>query len=326
MTYTNYRGDILKITVLSTGGTIASAFDGKTIDVSKNTNSLVLKKYLEQNKSNIDFTEKSPVSILSESISKTDFEKIALSVYDEKETSDGIIITCGSDTLSYISSFIGLLFCDTDIPIVIVASNKILDDINSNGYENFCCAVSLIKNNVKGVFVPYKNSSGVMYVHKGTEILQADFNDDFYSLYKPYGIFDNGLTVLDDFTQKIPSGVFSKNNPPKLINCVLMIEPYPLQNYDIFEIIAPKAVLHTLYHSATADDKSAVDFIKKCNKDGKKVFLCCAKFGQKIYSSTDALIKAGAVMLYDISPSCAYIKLLLAVNQNKISVEEFMKL
>lgn len=316
----------MKITVLSTGGTIASTFDGKTIDVSKNANSLVLTKYLEQNKCNIDFAEKSPVSILSESISKTDFEKIALSVYNEKENCDGIIITCGSDTLSYISSFIGLLFNDTDIPIILVASNKILDDVNSNGYENFCCAVNLIENKIKGVFVPYKNSNGIMYVHRGTQLLQADFNDNFYSLYKPYGIFDNGLTVIDNSTQKIPSGIFSKDEPPKLKNFVLMIEPYPLQNYDIFDIIAPKAVLHTLYHSATADDKSAVDFIKKCNDNGKKVFLCSAKFGQKFYSSTDALIKAGAVMLYDISPSSAYIKLLLAVNQNKMSVEEFMEL
>ncbi|MBQ0097594.1 MAG: asparaginase [Oscillospiraceae bacterium] len=315
----------MKITVLSTGGTIASTFDGKTIDVKKSTNSLVLEKYLEHNKCDIDFTEKSPVSILSESISKTDFEKIALSVYNEKDISDGIIITCGSDTLSYISSFIGLLFCDTDIPIILVASNKILDDENSNGYENFCCAVNLIENNIKGVFVPYKNSDGVMYVHRGTQLLQADFNDDFYSLCKPYGFFDNRLTVLDDFAQKIPSGIFSKEEPPKLDNSVLMIEPYPLQNYDIFDIIAPKAVLHTLYHSATADDKSAVDFIKKCNDNGKQFFLCSAKAGQKFYSSTAALIKAGAVMLYDISPSCAYIKLLLAVNQNKISVEEFMK-
>lgn len=316
----------MKITVLSSGGTIASTFDGKTINVSKNSNSLVLEKYLEQNKCDIDFTEKSPVSILSESISKTDFEKIALSVYNEKETADGIIITCGSDTLSHISSFIGLLFCDSDIPIILVASNKILDDENSNGYENFCCAVSLIENNIKGVFVPYKNSSGVMCVHKGTELLQADFNDDFYSLYRPYGIFDNGLTEILNSTQKIPSGIFSKDEPPKLINCVLMIEPHPLQNYDIFDISEAKAVLHTLYHSATADDKSAVDFIKKCNKADKKVFLCSAKTGQKFYSSTDALVEAGAVMLYDISPSCAYMKLLLAVNQNKMSVEEFMKL
>lgn len=322
---------ILKITILKTGGTIGSSFDGEKIDVNKDTSLSVLKKFKEENKTeiekqNIEFVEKSPVNILSEGISKSDFEKIALAIYEEIDSVDGIIITCGSDTLAYISSFVGLLFNDTKIPITLVAANKIMDYKDSNGYVNFSCAVELIMLNVVGVFVPYRNSDNVMYIHNSTMLTQANSNDDFFSLYKPYGIYDKELKVICDTKQTMKNDVFSKENPPKFQNSVLMIHPYPMQNYKVFENSDCKAVIHSLYHSATADDKSANSFVKDCKAKGKEVFLCSAKCGQKFYSSADSLIKSGALMLFDITSECAYIKLLFAVNQDKYSIKEFMEI
>jgi L-asparaginase/Glu-tRNA(Gln) amidotransferase subunit D len=55
------------------------------------------------------------------------------------------------------------------------------------------------------------------------------------------------------------------------------------------------------------------------------MFLASLRSDRKIYQSTSDILEAGAIPLYDISPECAYIKLLLACAQDELSITEFME-
>ncbi len=313
----------MKILIFATGGTIGSAFDGKTINVQSAEKCAVASEYSAQDPDTV-FDVKNPVNILSELISSDDLNTLAKAVYSaDTDAYDGVIFTAGSDNLGYLAAFISLIMCDTKKPVCIVAANMLMSDERSNGYQNFCTAVELIKSGMKGVFVPYRNDDGVMYVHSASDIRQADLSEDFYSFNGFYGIYDGSFKELRPYIgQKIPA-VFSAERLPLISDNVMLIHPYPLLAYSRLDTNGIRAVIHTLYHSATLDSASAVPFVKAIGN--VPFYLASLRSGRKIYQSTADILSAGAVPLYDISPECAYMKLLLACSQDELSISDFME-
>lgn len=305
---------IMNILVIMTGGTIGSAFDGTAINVRADGRCAVVDRYMPEH-SDIKFDTVSPLNILSESVTCDDFNRLAQALYNaDLSRYDGVILTVGSDNLGYLASFVGLLCGRSNVPVCLAAANLVLSDPASNGYDNFACAVELIRQGKAGVFVPYRNMDGVMYVHSATDIRQADLSEDFYSFHGAYAVFENGV-----FTERqplirhtLPVG-FGKDGLPRIRDNVLLIHPCPMQDYSRFSADGAKAVLHTLYHSATLDAGAAVPFMQSLSD--VPVFLASFRKGRKHYQTAEDMIAAGAIPLYDISPECAYIKLLFACAQ-----------
>ena len=285
----------MKILVLTTGGTISSAYNGKSISLSDENSLYVIDKYKREFNKQVEFEIISPIKILSENISAHDFEMLYLSLISiEYENFDGVIITCGSDNLAYISSFVGLLFSDKNI--CVVATNKLLTEIGSNGFYNFIKAIDILKEQKNEVLVPWKNSDGNMYVYDSTTILPVDINGDVISFGKK---------------QKLN---FIVDSMPVLLSKVLLINLYPLMSYENFTLDNIKCVLHNTYHSGTASEEELLKFKEKCDKKNIKIYLCGIKENQKLYESTSNLINSGIIPLYDIAYPCAYIKLMLEYN------------
>lgn len=314
----------MKVLLIMTGGTIGSSFDGCSINVRADGKSKVVDRYLSEHK-DVTFDTVHPLNILSESITCRDCNTLAKALFDvDPAAYDGVIVTAGSDSLAYLASFIGLLLGDCPIPVMIVAANKILTASDSNGYVNFSCAVDLIRQGIRGIMVPYRNTDGVMYVHAATDLRQADYCDDFDSFHGAYGVFENG--VLHEkrsyIAQQIPQ-VFDRDHLPRLSDNVLMLTPYPMQAYARINTDGVRAVLHTLYHSATLDADPFVTWMKAHPEI--PVFLAPLHSGRKRYQTTVDAIGAGAIPLCDIAPECAYMKLLLACAQEKMSIQAFMQ-
>ena len=313
----------MEILLIMTGGTIGSSFDGGSINVRSDGKSAVVDRYLSEH-TDIQFDIVHPLNILSESITCDDFNILAKALFDVDDTKyDGVIVTAGSDSLAYLSSFAGLLLGDCPIPVMIVAANKILTAPDSNGYVNFSCAVDLIGQGIRGVLVPYRNTDGVMYVHAATDLRQADFCDDFDSFHGAYGVFENGALHENRpyITQRIPQ-VFDRDHLPRLSDNVLQLTPYPMQAYARINTDGVRAVLHTLYHSATLDTDSFVPWMQAHPE--LPVFLAPLHSGRKRYQTTVDAIGAGAIPLCDIAPECAYMKLLLACAQDEMTITAFM--
>ena len=314
---------LMKILVFTTGGTIGSVSDGASIDVSSAQSSAVAEMYLREH-SDVSFEILSPVNILSECISADDFNTLAAAVLREDYSPyDGVIVTSGSDNLGYISSFIGLLTSRLDIPVAIVAADLVLADPTSNGYPNFCCAVELIRRGMKGSYVPYRNSDGVMYIHSATDLRQADLSADFYSFGGAYAVMDgNDMIPKKNYVQQTIPDVFDSEDLPRVTDSIAVIHPYPMLDYDL-NLGGKRAVLHTLYHSSTLDSGRAIPFLRGMGK--VPMYLASFRSGHELYRTAADTIAAGAIPLTDISPECAYVKLLLAAAQDKLSIRGFME-
>lgn len=137
-----------KILVVGTGGTIGSIrgerihLDAplKILDyVSIDNADFECVPLFEILSENMDFDH---WQILTDYIAGVDFEKYR-----------GVIILHGSDTLSFTGALLANLFYDK--PIVLVASDKPLEDKTANGIPNFKNAVKYILNGIDRVHISY---------------------------------------------------------------------------------------------------------------------------------------------------------------------------
>ncbi len=220
-----------KILVVGTGGTIACVKDDRI--------------HLDNPFKIIDCTEikdvhfdcVSPFSVLSENMCIHLWQQLIDYLYTvDFDAYNGVIILHGSDTLAFTGAILGNIFYDKNI--VLVASDKPLDDKTSNGIPNFENAVEFLLNSVKGVYISYDR------LYRAVRTVSANDNDEFFAVGRQ-----------SEFI----------NNPVLRNKNILVITPYVGINYDNYNLDKVDAVLHTMYHSATVPADASV-FADKCKR------------------------------------------------------------
>ncbi len=327
-----------RILLILTGGTIGSKVSNGSVDVIKDTDSCLLVDNYLSNSGLIDSDEiyfdiKRPVNILSENMTADAWNDICRCLYDNivsdypsricNDKYDGVIIAHGSDTLSYTSALISILFGAFDIPILLTAANRPLDVLTTNGNTNFMACVDFIKNVHKsGVYTIYQDRFGDIGIYNAHTICEADgFLDDYHDLHgEPLGHMKNGnFTPICPLTSEEEENLRKLQTMcktlPILSNNVLFIRPYPGINYDAytFDSYKPAAVLHWLYHAGTAPvitnklPSSAINFIERCTKENIPVYIAPVKNSKDpAYISNVILIENGARPIYDVNYETAY--------------------
>lgn len=319
-----------KILVVLTGGTIGSRVEEEQIDVTDASPLYLLELYRETYGSGIEFEVMQPLNILSENMNLQFLSRIAQVMWEiPYEKYEGVIVTHGSDTLSYTSALLGMLLCHVPVPVVLTASNYPLGEKGSNGLVNFRSAVELISTHLfKGVFSIYQNQKGENNVYLATRLTEADAYLDQFGGFggSAFGKIEDGVfqynegAVNPTLSQIREKRAAITDYCPVFKRPILMLRAYPGLDYRMIDLhTEPAAVLHCLYHSATActegGDNSILEFMERCRKKGIPVYAASAKqAGGKKYVTAKAIQDKGAVLLENISPEAAYAKLLLLHN------------
>ena len=337
------------ITVILTGGTIGSDVKHGSIGISSGTTESIIRMYKEENGDAHNFDIASPFTILSENLTPDDMNELLLylKTIDTKECR-GIIITHGSDTLSYTAAFLGsvlkdLIYC----PIVLVAADKPPLVHGSNAYANFEGAVNLIDflslagcyNDVFAVW----QKGGSYNAYLGRELKEADSaGDDFlafggmpFAEFLPQGISltGNGYSwrvVINDLhdnrCEPVPDADERMRILEKGINTDIRIKavrPYPGFSYGDEDIENFDAVLVYGYHSGTfctgegagrvKDDRLTFQALAgKCRESGKTLYVASFKEDETdVYESLKGMDGAKVKRLYDMSFEAAYANCLM---------------
>lgn len=327
----------MKILTILTGGTIGSVERDHTIDVSS-SRSKITHMYKSLKNDDTEFETVSPLNILSENMSAFGWNSlmVCLNKIDFKAYG-GVILTHGSDTLSYTSALLAVCFAHIETPLVLVGADYPLDDEKSNGLQNFSAAVELIKSKaVKGVFASY-GSREQTNIYLASRLCEAEgFTDKFRDFTgMPFAIFKKGkLEFLKGPYNPSLEQINEKRSPllkavPELENAVLLLTPYPAFDYDSIVLgEKTKAVLQLTYHSGTVctqGESSALDFLEKCRKRDVDFYLCPLKNRESIYITTREMIKKGAVPLYSQSREAAFAKLMVAYSQGETDPLKIME-
>ncbi|MGN0459397.1 MAG: asparaginase domain-containing protein [Ruminococcus sp.] len=281
----------MKIKVIMTGGTVGSEEKDGVICNEKNKDVVAL--WQDKSNSNIAFTKVYPYSILSENICIENWEMLMQEISKDKAGYSGIIITHGSDTLSYTSAMVSIFCKEYKIPVVLTGANKILSDPESNGISNFEKAVEIVRENRTGVWTVFDG------IYPANCIMEANCFTDKFSLGQ-----------CSDRYPKINSEIKFKNK-------VMIIKEYPFADYSTFDLSNEvKAVLLVGYHSGTANENSVKTLAEKCRNKGISLYLQGLSSKSGVYSSTDNLLKSGVTPLYDMTVEYAFAYLMFEVNRD----------
>lgn len=328
------------ILLILTGGTIGSLADETGHNEARADQAVsLLEEGFRQSGSpfaGAAFTTQMPLNVLSENMTPARWATLAAALKAVDWAAwQGVIIAHGTDTLGFSANFLSLLLAGAPVPVCLVSSDYNLADSRANGPANFRAAVELISGGLApGVYAPYQNADGKMYLHKGSRLHQSgDYTADFFSP----GSLELNAPAAPGQSYALPAGSADWAAPaaaagpallPRLENMdkkVLRLQPYVGLDYANVNLDGVQAVVHGLYHSATAcaqiaapgqeyDSFSLLHLQARCSGAGIPLYLQPCNSEAYGYSSTGILLGAGAKALWGMIPEMAYVKTWLGVN------------
>ncbi len=174
------------LSIVSTGGTIASRIDYRTGSVTSQFNASDILLAIPELAEIANYRTIPLATILSENMTPAIWQDLARSVHDEiRGGARGIIVTHGTDTMAYSAAALSFMV-DTPVPIVFVGSQRSADRPSSDNAMNAVCAAAAATSELGEVTVVMHatTSDDVCSIHRGTRVrkMHTSRRDAFRSL------------------------------------------------------------------------------------------------------------------------------------------------
>ncbi len=324
------RKDLPNVSILSTGGTIASKVDYRTGAVNPALSAQDLYDTVPELRNYANVRAKVIMSVLSENILPADWTKIARSVASEIKTgTDGVVIAHGTDTLGFTSAALSFALQNLPVPVVLVGSQRSSDRPSSDAAMNLIGAVNLAtKADAAEVMVLMHAETGdsFLHAHRGTRVrkLHTSRRDAFQSVNE-YPLFK-----IDEVAVKELYPPIQRRKPerkiklkPKFEEKVALLKTFPgiegilVENLIDAEyrgiVIEGTGLGHTpdsLQHSI----KKAIDAGIIVAMSSQCIF---GRTDMNVYRSGVELLDLGVVSCEDMLPETALVKLMWVLANSK---------
>lgn len=142
-----------KVLLLTTGGTIASmqSSDGLVPQTSGDE----ILKYVPALKQKYSITIESAFNLDSTNIQPEEWILLANRIHDSRLKYDAIVITHGTDTMSYTASILSYMLQGIHIPVVLTGSQLPIHHPLSDAVINLNCAFEMADTGIGGVYVAF---------------------------------------------------------------------------------------------------------------------------------------------------------------------------
>lgn len=315
-----------KICVIFTGGTIGSDSDGKNVSLSGASKKMLIEKYRESAGYEVEFDALSPINILSENVQKSDLYKLYDCIKGVNYSDyDGIIVTHGTDTLSFTVNWLSQTLSDIPLPLVVVSALYPLTDSRSNGVKNFDGAVTFIrKAALRGVYCAFANDGENCKIHLGSRLTYPDEINGFYhsALNVHFAEICGGEVVFNS-SPLVPAAeeVAARRGAPAgraLCDEIMLITMRSLLNFAVYDFSAtkPKAVIVELSHSGTVctegEELNFKRFAAYCKACGVEVVLAPVMSRAGVYASMKD-VPDNVISAYDLTIEMTIVKVMSAL-------------
>ncbi|MFH1592454.1 MAG: Glu-tRNA(Gln) amidotransferase subunit GatD [Candidatus Woesearchaeota archaeon] len=328
--------DLPTISILHTGGTIASRVSYDTGAVSAQFSPQDLLKKFPELKKIANITSRLISNTLSENIRFHNYNIIAKEIEKElKNNVKGIIITHGTDTLHYTSAALAFILENIQIPVILVGSQRSSDRPSTDSALNLIHAARFIKEtNFKGIaicmhFSPNDNISAILPACK-TRKLHTSRRDAFKPINsQPIATIGEKITFLEKPQE--PKEKF-KLKPIKENIKIGILKTHPhlyakeIDNYKNFNalILEGTGLGHAPVEkidSKSSENTNILNTIKRLAKKMPIIMTSQCIFGtvnMNVYSSGRKLTEAGVINNHsDISTETAFIKAAWLLSNHK---------
>jgi glutamyl-tRNA(Gln) amidotransferase subunit D len=190
--------DLPTISLISTGGTIASTVDYRTGAVTAQFDAEDVLRAVPDLAGLANYRGRVVANILSENMTPDVWQELAGAIHEEIENgADGIVVMHGTDTMQFSASAMSFML-DTPVPIVFTGSQRSADRPSSDNVMNAVCAVEAAKSDCAEVLVCMHadESDDRCALHRGTRVRKnhTSRRDAFETVgAKPLGEADYGI-------------------------------------------------------------------------------------------------------------------------------------
>ncbi len=325
------RPGLPKVTVISTGGTIASRVDYRTGAVQPALSAEDLTSVVPELASLADIDAHILYTELSENLTAVHWTGIAQEVANRiTQGSEGVVISHGTDTMHYTSAALSFALQNLPVPVLVVGAQRSSDRPSSDAASNLTGAVGLAaKADMANVGVAMHENLSDRYIvaHRGTRVRKCHTSrrDTFKSINSPplarYNLSTGQVEVLDRVSRRDRKrrlelkahfdhhAFLLKFHPgfsPHLIDSVLDLGARGI-------VLEGTGLGHVSKH--------CYEPIRKVLKQDVPVFMTSqtiwGRVDMNVYSTGRDLVKIGVTPLEDILAETALVKLMWVLPQTK---------
>ncbi len=323
------------ISIIGTGGTIASKIDYKTGGVYASFSAKDIVTKVPELKEIANINVEQVMNVMSEDITPDDWIKIARAVAKEINSGvKGVIVIHGTDTLHYTAAALSFMLSDLPCPVALVGSQRSSDRGSSDNVMNVTCAANFIVNSDVAEICTVMHGSmedNYCFAIRGTKVrkMHTSRRDAFRSMDElPIAKIhwkDKKIEVLNENYRKRSEKKVKVND--KIEQKVALIKIYPGIDPSIIDFYIDKGyhgiVIEAtgIGHTPTLGKFSLLPKIEKAVRSGISVVITSqCLYGRThptIYRNTRELLSRGVVYAEDMLPETAYVKLSWVLGQTK---------
>ncbi|MBP2143439.1 glutamyl-tRNA(Gln) amidotransferase subunit D [Methanococcus voltae] len=339
------------ISIISTGGTVASRVDYKTgaVHPAFTADDLIMAVPELLNIANI--SGKAVMNILSENMLPAYWKEVAEHIEQEvKNGADGIVIAHGTDTMHYTASALQFMV-KSNVPIILVGAQRSSDRPSSDAALNLIASTKFATEGLSGVYVLMHGENGdeYCYLHEGVKVrkLHSSRRDAFKSVNaqpvaKMNMLSKNKKTNEKDYKieyladeRKLKQNVMDNSSNVEintnLEESVALLKIYPGINSDILKYYADNGYKGIVLEGTGLGHAPETLFegIEYAINNGLLVAMTTqtinGRVNMNVYSNGVELQKMGVISCEDMTAETALVKMMyLLANYDFKEVKDLM--
>jgi glutamyl-tRNA(Gln) amidotransferase subunit D len=325
------------VSIISTGGTVASIIDYKTGAVHPAFTADDLLRATPELLEEANISGKAIMNILSENMKPEFWVQAAQAAADEiSQGADGVVVAHGTDTMHYTAAALSFIL-ETPVPIILTGAQRSSDRPSSDAFLNLMSSVAMAKSDIAEVTVCMHSTENdnQAHIHRGTRVrkMHTSRRDTFNSINSPplAKVKEGKVKIIDKHFTYHKRGECQLEVNDSLEEKVGFIKSYPgiateLLDYHIDKGYkgllvegtglghCPEHLIPTLQRAA--DEDIPVVMTSQC---------LYGRTNLNVYSTGRKLLTAGVIPVGDMLPEVAYVKLVWALGQTS-QLEEVKKI
>ncbi|WP_224449155.1 Glu-tRNA(Gln) amidotransferase subunit GatD [Haloprofundus salilacus] len=317
-----FDDDLPTVSLISTGGTIASTVDYRTGAVTAQFDAEDVLRAVPDLAGRANYRGRVVANILSENMTPEVWQKLARAVHEEIDAgADGVVVMHGTDTMQFSASALSFML-DTPVPIVFTGSQRSADRPSSDNVMNAVCAVEAAKSDCAEVLVCMHatESDDVCALHRGTRVRKnhTSRRDAFETVgAKPLGVVDYESEEVTFRREHAERGGVEPDISPDIDGGVELLKFTPGMDPAAFDYLDGKSGVVIEGTGLGHVHTDLIPRVRELVDEGTVVAMtsqCISgRVCDRVYDTGRDLLDAGVVEAGDTLPGTAKVKLMWAL-------------
>jgi glutamyl-tRNA(Gln) amidotransferase subunit D len=329
-----------KVTIISTGGTIASRVDYRTGAVRPALTAGDLYSVVPELSNIARIDAKILFSLFSENITPSHWTEMAKAAAKQiNKGVEGIVIAHGTDTMGYTAAALSFALQNLPIPIVLVGSQRSADRPSSDAATNLIGAVTIAAKApfAEVVVAMHETPSDTsIIIHKGTKVRKCHTSrrDTFKSVNtRPIAKIQNQRIIMltKEYQKRDPNKKLELK--PNFNEKVALVKFHPGMNPAIIDLLVDQDYKAIVLEGSGLGHIGRYCFKAIKNAVEKNVLVAMTsqciwgRVNMNVYDQGRDLLALGVIPLEDMLPETALVKLMwiFGQTQNLREAEQLLK-